>query len=188
MLLSAAISIAGAYAYIRDTFAGKTKPNRVSWSMWALAPLVGVIAASSSDADFWASIRIFLAGFLPLLVFVASYANPQSYWKLTPFDLLCGVFSVVALVVWAGVDSPRIAILIAVLGDACACIPTVIKAWKFPQTETGATYIASFVSAVLVLPSIPQWNIENSAFQIYLLVANTFLMFSVYRKRIKIRF
>jgi hypothetical protein len=64
-----------------------------------------------------------------------------------------------------------------------AALPTVIKAWRYPETETGLTYLASFVSVVLVIPSIPVWNIENSAFQIYLLLVNTLLLVAVYRKK-----
>ena len=184
VVVSALISVAGSYAYLKDTFSGKTKPNRVSWSMWAIAPLIGTAAALSSNADFWATVRIFLAGFLPLLVFLASFANRQSYWKLTGFDLACGVFSVAALVVWGIVDLPRMAILLAASGDGFACLPTVVKAWKYPETETGITYIASFISVILVIPSIPVWNIENSAFQVYLLIANALLLIAVYRKKL----
>ena len=184
VVLSALISIAGATAYIRDTISGKSKPNRVSWSMWALAPMIGTAAALSAGADVWATIRIFLSGFLPFLVFVASFVNRQSYWKLSPFDLACGALSLLALVVWAAVDYPRLAILLAATGDGFASVPTIIKAWKFPETETGLTYIASTLSVLLVLPSIPVWNIENSSFQVYLLVVNALLLFSVYRRRI----
>jgi hypothetical protein len=184
VVASVLVSIAGAWAYIRDTLAGKTKPNRVSWGMWALAPLVGVAAALSAHADPWAVIRVFLAGFLPLLVFLASFVNPQSYWKLTIFDIFCGMCSILALIVWGFAESPRAAILLAALGDGFAALPTIFKAWKYPETETGLTYIASFVSVLIILPSIPQWDIENSAFQIYLLAANTLLMLAVYRKRL----
>lgn len=38
VMVSAAVSIGGASAYIRDTLKGTTKPNRVSWFLWALAP------------------------------------------------------------------------------------------------------------------------------------------------------
>lgn len=183
VVLSALISIAGATAYIRDTLAGRTKPNRVSWSMWALAPMIGAAAALSSGADIWATIRTFLAGFMPLLVFVASFVNKQSYWKLSFFDLACGTLSLLALVVWVTVDSPRLAILLAATGDGFASVPTIIKAWKYPETETGVTYVASTLSVLLVLPSIPQWNIENSSFQVYLLIVNALLLFSVYRRR-----
>ena len=187
VVLSAVISVAGSYAYIKDTLAGKTKPNRVSWSMWALAPLIGTGAALSSGADFWPTVRIFLAGFIPLLVFFTSFANRQGYWKITKFDSICGVFSLASFIAWLAGDSPRVAILLAVLGDGFACLPTIVKAWKYPETETGVTYLASFVSVVLVIPSIPVWNIENSAFQVYLLIASTLLLVAVYRKKLGFR-
>lgn len=186
VLGSVVISIVGASAYIRDTLAGKTKPNRVSWSMWALAPLIGTGAAMSSGADAWATARVFLAGFLPLLVFLSSFVNPKSYWKLTRFDISCGLLSLIAFVVWVAADAPRGAILLAAIGDGLASIPTIVKAWRYPETETGVTYITSFVGVVMIVPSIPVWNIENSAFQVYLLLVNALLLLAVYRKRIPI--
>lgn len=89
-----------------------------------------------------------------------------------------------ALIVWGAIDSPRLAILFAAVGDGFAALPTILKAWKYPETETGLTYIASFISVLLIIPSISVWNIENSAFQIYLLIADTFLVFAAYRKRL----
>ena len=184
VILSSIISIGGSYTYIRDTLSGKTKPNRISWLMWSVAPFIGMAAALSANADYWATVRVFLSGFLPLLIFLASFFNPKSYWKLTLFDIICGVFSVLALIVWRLIDSPQLAILLAVAGDGFAALPTIRKAWKFPETETGITYLAGLVSVVLIIPSIPAWNIENSAFQIYLLIANALLFGAVYRKRI----
>lgn len=186
VLLSSIISIAGASAYIRDTLSGKTKPNLVSWSMWALAPLIATAAALYAHADPWTTVRIFLAGFLPLLVFIVSFFNPQSYWKLTLFDFLCGICSIGALITWAAVDSPKLAILLAAIGDGFAAVPTLKKAWTHPETETGITYITSLIAVLLVLPSIKTWNIENSAFQIYLLIVDTLLIISIYRKKFKL--
>jgi hypothetical protein len=187
VILSALISVGGSSAYIRDTIRGETKPNRVSWSMWALAPLIGTGAALSSGADMWATARIFLAGFLPLLVFLASLRNPQSYWKLTTFDLLCGALSIVALLFWGLADSPRMAILLAACADGLAALPTVRKAWRYPETETGVTYIASLVSALLVVPSIPAWSIENCAFQVDLFTIDVLLIGAIYRRRLGFR-
>jgi hypothetical protein len=185
VILSALISAAGSYAYIRNTLAGKTKPNRVSWSLWALAPLIGAGAALSSDADLWTTLRIFLAGLMPLIVLLASFANTQSYWKVTTFDLLCGALSLTALMFWVLVDSPRTAILLATCADGFASLPTLIKSWRYPETETGITYMASLVSVLLVIPSIPVWNIENSAFQVYLLLADTLFLITLYRRRLE---
>lgn len=184
VVLSAGISVFGAAAYIRDTVSGKTKPNLVSWSMWAIAPLIGTFAAFSANADFWATLRIFLAGFLPLLILISSFTNRQSYWKLGRFDILCGLFSLLALIIWGTMNSPRSAILLAATADGFASLPTIVKAWKFPETETGWTYIASFISVALIIPSIPEWNIENASFQVYLLAANAALVVAVFRRKL----
>jgi hypothetical protein len=183
-IISAIFSIGGASAYIRNIISGKTRPNRVTWSMWALAPLIGTAAAISTGADFWATSSVFLAGFMPLLVFIASYLNKKSYWQITLFDAACGFCSLLALIVWFFVDSPVTAILLAAIGDGFASLPTIIKCWKYPETETGLAYSFGLIGVILILPSIPVWNIENSAFQIYLLIANVFLTLAVYRKKI----
>jgi hypothetical protein len=188
VVISTLISLAGAYSYIRDTLQGNTKPNRVSWSMWALAPLIGAIAAITSGGDAWATVRVFMAGFLPLTILFASFVNAKSYWRLTPFDFGCGALSFAALIVWLAADSPRVAILLAVAGDGFAAIPTISKAWKFPETETGLFFCASFASSLLVLPSIPVWTIENAAFPIHLTIVSAIVLFSVYRKRLNPRF
>jgi len=159
VILSALISIGGASVYIRDTLAGRTKPNRVTWSIWAAAPLIATAAALSAQADIWATVRVFLAGFLPLIVFVSSFFNPKSYWKLGPFDFTAGGLAVIALVLWGVVSSPQLAILFLAIGDGFAALPTIIKAWKHPETESGITYITSLVSVLLILPSIQVWNI-----------------------------
>ncbi len=177
------MNVSGSSAYIINTIKGTTKPNRVSWSMWALAPLIGTAAALSAHADAWATARIFLAGLLPLLVFLASFVNPRSYWKLNAFDMTCGVLSLLAIIVWVAADSPTMAILLTATADGSAALPTIVKAWKYPQTETGLTYIAGFLTGLLFIPSIPTWDIANSAFQFYLLICSGTLVVAVYRKR-----
>ena len=188
VILSVLISTAGAFAYIRDTLAGKTKPNRVSWSMWALSPLISTAAALSAGADGWPTLRIFIAGLLPLLIFFASFVNKRSYWKMGVFDLSCGAFSLLAVILWAAISSPQLAILCAIIGDIFASFPTLIKTWKYPDTETGAMFFASLLSVLLVLPSIPVWNIANAAFQVHLLIMSSLLLFAVYRKPLQRRF
>lgn len=185
VLLSAAIGLTGAFAYIRDMFAGKTKPNLVTWGLWAFAPLIATGAALSANADPWATVRIFMSGFGPLLIFIAAFIVSQSYWKLSVFDYACGALSLVALGSWLLADSPSAAIVFAAVADLFATIPTMMKAWRFPETETVYTYFVGLFTASIVMPVIPVWNIENAAFQVYLLVANTALFFIVARGHLR---
>lgn len=184
VILSAIIMLSGGWTYIADTLKGKTQPNRVTWGMWALAPLIGFMASLDQGADPWALVRTFLAGFLPLLVFISSFFNPTSFWKTSIFEISCGALSLLALIVWLGTEAPRSAILIAVLADLLAAVPTLVKAWKAPETENRTVFVASLTSAVLVIPSIPNWRLENCAFTIYLLIINITLILMLSDRRV----
>lgn len=89
ILISIALSLYGSYNYIRDTLKGTTRPNRVSQSLWAIAPLIGVGAAISSGADWMTTVRTFMAGLIPLVIVLVSFANKNGYWKTTTFDYFC---------------------------------------------------------------------------------------------------
>lgn len=182
IMISVGLSLYGGVSYVVDTIKGKTKPNRLSWGLWAAAPLIGVGAAISSGADVLTTARTFMAGFIPLLVFVASFLNKNSYWKTEKFDLYCGVFSVIALILWLALDIPVYAVLLAAIGDLFAAIPTIKKAWKNPETETGVTYVMSLLSVLIILPTIKVFDIPNTAFQIYLVIVNIALIIAVYRR------
>jgi hypothetical protein len=182
VIVSALLLLWGGYAYFRDTLAGRTKPNRVTWFLWALAPLVSVGAAFSADADNWASVRVLVGGVVPAVIFLGSFVNRSSYWRLTRFDWLCGGLSLTALLFWQFVNTPLIAVLLATGANAFASIPTFIKAWNFPETESRLMFITCFLSAILIIPAIPVWTIANSAFQIGLMVTTGALLLAIYRK------
>lgn len=50
--------------------------------------------------------------------------------------MLVGALSIIALLAWLGANSPLIAILLLAVADLLATLPTIIKAWKYPETET----------------------------------------------------
>ena len=187
VIISTLLMLWGGYAYFRDTLAGRTKPNRVSWFLWALAPLVSLSAAFSVDADIWASVRVLVGGLVPGVIFLGSFFNRKSYWQLTWFDWICGGLSLTALLFWQLASSPLIAVLLATAANTFASIPTFIKAWNFPETETRLIFINSFLSAVLIIPAIPVWNIANSAFQIGLMLTTGAFLVAVYRKSLGIK-
>lgn len=170
----------GASAYIRDTLRGKTKPNKIAWFLWALAPIAGVFAGIDAGADPWALARVFIAGMVPLVILIVSFLNPQSYWKLCVLDYVCLIVSLIAFYFWLGEDSPRTAIILLATVDLFACLPVIAKAWKHPETETGITFVIACAMSIIALPAIPVWNIENAAFPMYLLIINTVIATTIY--------
>jgi hypothetical protein len=183
VFVGAAVNLIGAIPYIKDTLKGKTKPNRVTWLMWTISPMIATFAAISNGVT-WAVLPVFMAGFLPLLVLISSFINKDSYWKLEIFDYLCGFFSVLALILWAITKDPVIAITFSIISDSSAAMPTIIKAWKHPETETGSIYIISLLCTFTSFFAIKVWNFSSTAFPIYLIIISSIIIFSIYRKKI----
>ena len=181
VLIAAVLSSLAALAYIRSMFKGDTKPNRVTWLMWSVAPFVATAASLSMGAD-WAVIPVFMAGFGPFMIFTASFFSRKAYWKLAKFDYVCGVISALAIVLWYITSNPGIAIVFSILSDALAGVPTIIKAWHDPKTESVWPYFIGIFSPITSFVVAAAWNFSELAFPIYLIIMNTLLLSLVSRK------
>lgn len=182
VFVGAAVQLAGIYPYIKETVRGDTKPNRVSWLMWSIAPLIATAAAFVNGVG-WAVLPVFMSGFGPLLVFIASFVSSKSYWKLERFDFLCGLFSLVALILWGITKEPNIAIVFAILSDGFAAIPTLVKSWKYPETENPMPFTTGVFNSLTSFAAIKIWIFSAYAFPIYLVLINTSIALAIYRRK-----
>jgi len=183
VFLGAAAGFWGMLVYVRDTLRGTTKPNRVTWLIWAVNPLIAAFV-SFADGVGLAAIPVLFTGLGPLLVLLASFVNKNSYWQLNRFNYFCGICSIVALVFWATSSGPVLPIAMAIISDTFAVVPTLIKMWDYPETETAAAYLLGFFCALTSFAAIKVWDFSSYAFPLYLVIANIFLIFAVYRKKI----
>ena len=83
IFLGTAIGALGTSVYLRDTLRGTTKPNRVTWLLWAVAPLLAATVEFKEGVGLRA-LPTFMVGFMPLLVFAASFHNPDAVWRDPP--------------------------------------------------------------------------------------------------------
>ncbi|NKY37471.1 hypothetical protein HGA13_31050 [Nocardia speluncae] len=184
VFLGAALSMVGTLSYALLTVRGEVKPNRVSWFLWAAASLTG-FGAQLDDGVGLPAVLTFSMGAGPAVVFLASFANRSSYWRLSFADLLCGAASVVALAIWLGWDDPQTAVIFAVFGDLAAAIPTFRKAWSAPGSENPLVFGLVAVNGIITLLTITVWKPAVWAFPVYAttLGAGLFLIIVV-RQRI----
>src|SRR5674476_217910 len=171
VIIAAVASLLAAFVYIRSMFVGGTKPNRISWLMWAIAPLIATAAALSNGVG-WAVLPVFMAGFSPFLIFIASFFAKKAYWKPSTFDYVCGVLSAFALFIWWLTKNPNIAIIFAISSDALASIPTLRKAWTNPETESIWPFIIGTFGAASSLAVATLWIFSEYAFPSYLIIVN----------------
>lgn len=181
--LSIIFTVTGSFFYIRDILRGKTKPNLVTWFFWGLAPIVGAYLQIKDGAGL-SVLPVFLAGFVPLIIFMVALTKREGYWKITKFDILCGTFSFLALVLWVTTHNASLSILFAILSDGLASIPTIMKSWKFPETETSVGYLPGILNNTLGLLVIKNWNFSIYSFSVYFIVLNLALILLIERAKI----
>ena len=166
--LGAAIGAVGSLAYMRDTLRGTTQPNRVTWLLWAFAPLL------ASAVEFRAGVGLrtlttFIIGFMPLLVFIASFHNPASIWKIRRLDYACGAMSLAGTAAWLATQNGVVAIVAAIAADFLAGAPTMIKSWTHPESESVSSYIGAVVNSGILLLTVVHWTTEVAAFPLFIL-------------------
>lgn len=149
--------------------------------MWSIAPFIATAAAISSGVT-WAAIPVFMSGFSPFLIFIASFVLKKAYWKPNSFDYVCGLLSAVALILWYITRDPDVAIIFAIVSDALASIPTLTKAWRNPETEVAWPFLVGIFNASTSVVVATVQTFSAIAFPAYLIVINLLLFFSATRK------
>ena len=179
VFIAGALNIVGDFAYLIDTIKGKIKPNKVTWFLWSLAPLIAFFAQISQGVGL-SSLMTFSLGIIPIFIFVASFINKNANWKITKFDLFCGTLSVLGLVLWYLTRVGNIAIFFSILTEIFAAVPTVIKAYNMPETENYKPFLLGVVASLLTLLTIKQWDFAHIAFNLYIF-SICFLLFILIR-------
>jgi hypothetical protein len=180
VLLGAAVQLYGIARYISDIFQGQTKPNLVTWVLWAMAPLVAAAAAISTGAR-WAALPTFMVGFGPLLVVLSALIARRALWQPTTFGYFCGSLSLVAILLWAVTRKPAMAVLFAIVSDGLAALPTLIKTWQFPETESGIAYTTALFNILTSFAAIHFYTFAELGFPIYNAVVNVALSVAAYK-------
>jgi predicted secreted protein len=156
-VLGAALPLAGFVSYIWAMTRGRAEPNRVSWALWASAPLIAFAAEIMQGTNMQIALVTFTLGLGPLLVLLVSFANRGCYWKLARLDIVCGGLSGAAVAAWVMTGRGDAAIALSIAADTFAALPTVLKSYARPESESPWTYLASGAGAVITLLTVRHW-------------------------------
>jgi hypothetical protein len=168
VILGAAIGALGSLAYMRDTLRGTTQPNRVTWLLWAFAPLLAAAVELRSGVGL-RTLTTFMIGFMPLLVFIASFHNPAAVWKIRRLDYACGAMSLAGTAAWLVTRNGVVAIAAAIAADFLAGVPTLVKSWSHPESESVSSYVGAVINSGILLLTVVVWTTEVVAFPLFIL-------------------
>jgi hypothetical protein len=169
--LSLLFAVIGYGGYIRDTWRGETKPNRVSWSLWALAALVTLASQQKLNGGIqllYTAMQVIL----PLTIFLVSFKDKKGYWKLTSFDYICGAISLVGIGLLLFTHHPLAALWLGIFTDFFASIPTIKKCYTDPDSESWKTYFFAIISSLTAVLTVKPWAFVNYSFAFYVMLIN----------------
>ena len=166
-IASVAVSNLACLPYIRDMLTGSPRPVRSTWLIWSV--LSGICLVSNIDKG--ADASLFFVGVETaetVLIFVLSTRFGIG-GVLHARDLAIYAVAAIGLVLWWMTDDAVFALAIAIGISALGGIPTVLKAYAAPRTETTACWGLSAVASLLGLLSVGSFSPVLLAYPAYLL-------------------
>jgi hypothetical protein len=178
-IIAALLALIGALNYAWVTFKGHAQPNRVSWLLWTITPSITFAAELVQHVPLRITLLTLAEAVGPLLVVTASLVNRQAFWKVSKFDIWCGVVAALAIVLWLVTGQGNVAIIFSLVASLFSAIPTIIKAYSFPTTESPGDYLASLIAGVLTMLTIQHWTLGNYGFPVYIVLESAVISFLI---------
>jgi hypothetical protein len=169
VLLALAFNVLGAGSYMVRLLRSEIQPHIVTWSIWALAPAVAFLAQLHDGVGLPSAITLFTS-VSPATVVVVLLIRGNYLLDVTPFDVGCGLLSILGLALWLSLRETGFAVGFAILSDALASLPTYRKAIRRPGSESWITYGCLAVSALITLATVTEWSFARVGFLVYLAV------------------
>lgn len=182
-VLAVLLNSIGYYPYVRDILRGKVKPQRMTWGIWTI--LASIIAVNQIvNEGGWSSLFFVSTSILVLTTFLLSLKyGIGGFEKL---DIICCIFAFALFIYWATQKDTRISTLIAVNIDLIAVIPTIIKTFKLPDTESYPQWMLAGIGGLLSLLAVPKLDWVLLIYPAYIFVANYIIVGTKYFRERKI--
>lgn len=166
--------------YIITTLQGKTKPNRATWWVWGINGSVLCLGNLAAGADY-TMLPLLCAVVAQLCVAILSIKHGEGGWN--PFDRRCLIASGISFILWRILNYDVIAIILPLLIDMLAALPTLKKSYHKPETEDLLTYILYTVGGLFTVLAIQDWSFKIAITPFYVLFINATIVLLLTRHK-----
>lgn len=178
------LTFAAYVPYYRDILRGKTRPHVYSWSLWGLLTvlLVALQIKGGAGAATWVTAA---AGLLCIGVVVLGLKSGKK--DITMSDTIVAVLSLTAIGFWLIADQPIVSIILVIIADGLAFIPTIRKSWHKPYTETLSLYATNALRFFLALAAVETYTFLSTSWIVFWATGNALfsIMLVLRRKQVK---
>lgn len=147
---------------------GTARPNAISWFLFTLLQTIAVVAQFAAGASWSVILLIAMTGVTGTVTVLA--LSGYGYRKYGLIDWTCFALALIAITFWLLTDEPVTAIAFAILADALAVTPTIVKVYREPRSESVTGWFMVFIASILAGVSSTQIDLANLMYPVYLVI------------------
>lgn len=181
IFIAVLMRLVGGASYLIAVIKGRAQPYPLSWLLWSLTPMIAFAAEIGAGVGL-ASLVTLALGITPLAVFITAMIKNPKWLKLDALNIICGLAALGGIWLWVITDTPALAIIIAILADLFASLPTIRKTLKKPKTEYAPAYLMSALAMIITLLTIQSWSFATFAFPVYVMIINLYMVWIIARR------
>lgn len=179
-ILSSIFVLIGGIPYLKDIYQKKAHPHVLSWIGWAFITASGAFAMLAEGST-WAVAILFANTFLCLAIAAYSIIKKVGVWSTTKMDFVFFGIGILGLILWQTLDLPVIALIFAIIADLSFGIPTIIKAYQNPLSESYFVWLTATLSGLLSLFAVKNFSFSEVAYPLYLFIYDGIVLLLVLR-------
>ena len=163
------LNFIGYVPYVRDIFRRKVKPHRITWGVWTILTTITAYNQVMNGGGY-SSLFFISTAILVSFVFVLSFK--YGVGGASKIDRICLAFALLLLVYWVTIQETYISTVLAVLIDGIGAIPTLIKTFKQPETESYPQWTLAGIAGLLTMFAVPQFDWILIIYPLYVVIMN----------------
>jgi hypothetical protein len=172
------MAIAGNIPYLIDVIKKKIQPHPYTWFVWSIVSMVTFFGQLAKGAGIGA-IPTGVAEFFTVIIFFVSLRYGfKNIKRIDTYFLIIALFGIIP---WIITKDPTISVIIVVMIDLIAFIPTLRKTWIQPKTESFWLYFMNVTRHALTLGALQAYNIATMLHSIVMIIINTIMSIFIWR-------
>lgn len=176
VIVAAVLALVGNIPYLRAVLRKEVKPHPYSWFVWSIVSAVTLLGGIQKGAGF-AAVAIAASEVFTILIFIFALRNGirESFKNVPKQDTLFLIVALLGLVPWWITKDPTLSVVVVVCIDLVAFIPTLIKTYKDPKSESGILFVMNVLRHILILCTVSEYNIATTFHSIAMILTNSLM-------------
>tara|TARA_R110000772_G_scaffold188593_6_gene299641 strand:+ start:1046 stop:1636 length:591 start_codon:yes stop_codon:yes gene_type:complete len=174
-LAAVILTLLAYFPYLRSIRKGTTRPHVFSWLIWSLSTFIIFFAQIKSGGGV-AAWPVGLSGAITFYIAILAYRKKADI-RILLIDYVFFGIALLAIPLWIFTANPMWAVILITLIDVCGFIPTIRKAYYFPEQESMNFYFVFFIRCIFVILALEAYSLTTILFPLTIGLSSLLMCF-----------